>query len=884
MSRYVYRFGAGEADGSADQKQLLGGKGANLAEMTALGIPVPPGFTITTEVCGFSEDSEFDLRETLSEEVEGALLRVAELTETAFGDKSAPLLLSVRSGAPVSMPGMMDTILNLGLNDETVLALAKQTGDSRFAFDCYRRFVSMYGEVVMGVQPEKEGDPSPFAQILADKKAELDVVEDSQLSADDLKSLVTAFKIEILKRVELPFPEDPIAQLWGAVRAVFQSWQNKRAVFYRRVNNIDSSVGTAVTVQAMVFGNMGDDCATGVAFTRNPSTGAPGFFGEFLLNAQGEDVVAGIRTPQDIDELGEVMPEVHKELLSVANRLERHFKDMQDLEFTIQGKHLWLLQTRTGKRTGAAMIKVAVDMVKEELIEKRTAIGRIDPSKLDEILHPTLDPNGKPAVLAKGLPASPGAAIGKIVFSADEAEKWAARGEEVLLVRNDTSPEDIHGMQAAVGVLTARGGMTSHAAVVARGMGKTCVTACRALQILHTKKQLVVSGTTFSEGDVLTIDGSSGEIFAGRAGLIPASMSPEFTEFMGWVDDVRRLKVRTNADTAVDAKTARSFGAEGIGLCRTEHMFFAPERILAMREMILADSSESRHTALTKILPMQREDFKDLFRVMDGLPVTIRLLDPPLHEFLPHTEKEVAEVAKATGRTPESVAKVIADLSEINPMLGHRGCRLAISWPEVYETQAQAIAEAAVEVQGEGVDVRMEIMIPFVSIPAELRIIRPMVAQIVDGVLAEADATLDYLIGTMIELPRACLVASEIAENADFFSFGTNDLTQTTYGLSRDDSGRFLPDYISQGILSTDPFACLDTAGVGALIRVGVEQGRAMKTKLKVGICGEHGGDPSSVEFCHREGFDYVSCSPFRVPIARVAAAQAALRGEARSK
>ena len=884
MPRHVYRFGAGEADGNAEQKALLGGKGANLAEMTSLGIPVPPGFTITTEVCALAANEDTDLRELLGTQVEGALDRVAELTESTFGDRSNPLLVSVRSGAPVSMPGMMDTILNLGLNDETVQGLAEQTGDARFAYDCYRRFVAMYGEVVMGVRAENDADENPFAELLAQKKTEVGVQLDSDLSADDLRSLVTAYKIEILKQVEQPFPENPMAQLWGAVRSVFGSWQNKRAVFYRRMNNIDSSVGTAVNVQAMVFGNMGDDCATGVAFTRNPATGDPGFFGEFLLNAQGEDVVAGVRTPQDIGALSETMPEANEELLRVADRLEKHFGDMQDIEFTIQRERLWLLQTRTGKRSGAAMIKVAVDMVAEGHIDERTAIARMDPAKLDEVLHPTIDPERKPPLVAKGLPASPGAAIGRIVFGADEAEAWANRGESVLLVRNDTSPEDIHGMKAANGVLTARGGMTSHAAVVARGMGKPCVTACRALAIDAVKKELRIGDRCFQLGDLITIDGATGEVFAGRAGLVPASIGEEFATMMGWVDDVRRLKVRTNADTAVDARTAIAFGAEGIGLCRTEHMFFAPERILAVREMILAKSDESRREALDKILPMQREDFKDIFRVMEGMPVTVRLLDPPLHEFLPHEDAEIAQVAEVIGRTSAQVKTMIADLAEVNPMLGHRGCRLAVSWPEVYEVQAQALAEAAVAVLAEGIAVQLEIMIPFVSVPRELAAIRPLVCDVVDRVLLEADVELAYLVGTMIELPRACLVAGDIAENADFFSFGTNDLTQTTYGLSRDDAGRFLPEYLERGLIDNDPFVALDHEGVGALIRVGVEQGRAVKTKLKVGICGEHGGEPSSVEFCHREGFDYVSCSPFRVPIARVAAAQAALRGEARSK
>jgi pyruvate,orthophosphate dikinase len=742
----------------------------------------------------------------------------------------------------------------------------------------------MYGEVVMGVRGDAEGDESPFSIILAEKKAELGVNDDSELSADDLKSLVTAYKIEVLKKVEQPFPEDPMSQLWGAVRAVFNSWGNKRAVFYRRMHNLDGSVGTAVNVQAMVFGNMGENCATGVAFTRNPSTGSSGFFGEFLCNAQGEDVVAGVRTPQPIEELAAILPEAHEELLAVSARLERHFGDMQDLEFTIQHGRLWLLQTRTGKRSGAAMVKVAVDMVAEGIIDERTAIARIKPNKLEEILHPTIDPDNKPPQISKGLPASPGAALGRIVFTADDAEAWAARGEVVILVRNDTSPEDIHGMQAATGVLTARGGVTSHAAVVARGMGKPCVTACRTLKIDLAKREVMLDETRLVEGDMITLDGSTGEVFAGRAGLIPASIGEDFTVLMGWVDEVRRLKVRTNADTAVEARTALAFGAEGIGLCRTEHMFFAPERILAVREMILADSKESRQAALDKMLPMQREDFAEIFRVMHGLPVTIRLLDPPLHEFLPQAPGEISAVAKATGRTTADVRTVIKGLEEVNPMLGHRGCRLAVSWPEVYETQAKAIAEAVVVVLAEGIEVQLEIMIPFVSLPTEIRALRPLVRNQVDAVFAEAKIEHEYLVGTMIELPRACLIAGEIAEHADFFSFGTNDLTQTTYGLSRDDAGQFLSEYLEKGYLVSDPFATLDRSGVGALIRVGVEQGRAIKTKLKVGICGEHGGEPSSVEFCHREGFDYVSCSPFRVPIARVASAQAALRGEARSK
>jgi pyruvate,orthophosphate dikinase len=889
MARYVYRFGAGEADGRGDQKSLLGGKGANLAEMTALGIPVPPGFTITTEVCAYYYEHDHAFPDKLDGKVLQALDRVGELTGSRFGDARQPLLVSVRSGAPASMPGMMDTILNLGLNDETVKGLAENTGDLRFAYDCYRRFIAMYGEVVMGVTAPSEHEESPFERILANRKAERGVQRDDELGAEDLKWLVTQFKIEILRQVEVPFPEDPRAQLWGAIGAVIRSWNSPRARVYRRMAGISAGLGTAVNVQAMVFGNMGTDSATGVCFTRDPSTGAPGLYGEFLFNAQGEDVVAGVRTPEPLSLLAERMPEVHAELSSVCERLERHFSDMQDIEFTIQRGRLWLLQTRTGKRTGRAMVRIAVDMVREGLIDQRAAIRRIDPDKLGEVMHPTVDQNAKPPVLARGLPASPGAAIGRVVFSASEAEEWAQRGEQVVLVRTETSPEDIRGMKAAVGILTARGGMTSHAAVVARGMGKCCITGCNELRVDPPRECFTVTAegaaiTTVKKGDLITLDGATGELFLGSATLVPAQLGDDFATLMGWVDELRRLRIRTNADTPADARTARAFGAEGIGLCRTEHMFFAPERILAVRQMILAGTPEERRAALDKILPMQREDFLGIFQAMDGLPVTIRLLDPPLHEFLPHTAQEIADVARELGTRPERLAAVVQSLREANPMLGHRGCRLAISHPEIYETQTRAIAEAAVQATAAGIAVQPEIMIPFVSVPAELRELRELVCRVFDEVLAAAQVQLPYLVGTMIELPRACLIGDKIAEHADFFSFGTNDLTQTTYGFSRDDVARFLPTYLNREIMTRDPFVALDRDGVGALVRIGVEKGRAVKTKLKVGICGEHGGEPSSVEFCHVEGFDYVSCSPFRVPIARVAAARAALSGEARAK
>ncbi len=882
--KFVKQFGGGTADGRAKDKALLGGKGANLAEMASLGLPVPPGFTLTTEVCRYvMANGVGNYPAELAAEVQQSLAKVEELTSTKFGDGTSPLLVSVRSGAPASMPGMMDTILNLGLNDTTVEALAKEGGDARFAWDCYRRFVGMYGEVVLGVTSGNEHDPEPFDTILDDVKRKYRANRDQDLDEAALRETVARFKAEVLKRTGAPFPDDVVSQLWGAIGAVFRSWDNPRADAYRKMYGISSTIGTAVNVQAMVFGNLGDDCATGVAFTRNPATGTAELYGEFLTNAQGEDVVAGIRTPEPIAELGKKLPAAYAELVRMAKLLEDHFRDMQDLEFTIQKGQLFMLQTRGGKRTGKAMVKVAVDLVAEGKLTQNEAVMRIDPAKLDEVLHPTIDPKARPPAVGKGLPASPGAAIGRVVFTASAAEEWAQRGERVILVRTDTSPEDIHGMKAAVGILTARGGMTSHSAVVARGMGKCCVTACTSLRVDAPKKvaYFVASATQkeirLKEGDTLTLDGSTGEVFLGSAPLVPAQLGSELGTLMQWVDAVRTLKVRTNADTPTDARTARSFGAEGIGLCRTEHMFFQPERILAVREMILAPDEAGRRAALAKILPMQKSDFAELFRVMDGLPVTIRLLDPPLHEFLPHTQKDIDEVAADMNVSAAVIAAKTAELTEANPMLGHRGCRLAITFPEIYEIQVQAIGEAAREVAAEGVKVSPEIMIPLVMVSEELRRLRELVAKAMDSALA--GAAIPYTIGTMIELPRACVVADRIAEHADFFSFGTNDLTQTTFGLSRDDAGRFLPAYIDAGVLAADPFAVLDQDGVGALIELGVRGGRATRPHLKVGICGEHGGEPSSVEFCHRAGFDYVSCSPFRVPIARVAAARAALQG-----
>jgi pyruvate,orthophosphate dikinase len=891
--KLVRQFGGGAAEGRAKDRALLGGKGANLAEMAALGLPVPPGFTITTDVSRHAMAHGADAYPPeLAGEVDAALARLEQLTAHHFGGGRAPLLVSVRSGAPASMPGMMDTILNLGLTDETVEGLAAESGDARFAWDCYRRFVGMYGEVVLGVAAPSEHEDSPFDAILDDVKRTHRANRDQDLTEAALREAVARFKAEVLRATGRPFPDDVRAQLWGAIGAVLRSWSNPRAAVYRKLHGIPADTGTAVTVQVMVFGNLGDDCATGVAFTRNPATGTAELYGEFLLNAQGEDVVAGIRTPEPLPELAKRLPAAHAELARTAQLLEAHFRDMQDLEFTIQRGALYMLQARAGKRTGKAMVKVAVDLVAEGKLTPREAVARIDPAKLDEVLHPTIDPKARPPAIAKGLPASPGATIGRVVFTATEAEEWAARGERVLLVRTDTSPEDIHGMKAAVGVLTARGGLTSHAAVVARGMGKCCITACTSLRVDAARRtaSFVGGGTErkLREGDTLTLDGSTGEVFLGPAPLVPAQLGAELGQLMEWVDEIRTLRVRTNADTAIDARTARSFGAEGIGLCRTEHMFFQPERLVAVREMILAPDRAGRVAALARILPMQRSDFEELFRVMDGLPVTIRLLDPPLHEFLPHAPQEIDEVAHALGVSSGAIAAKVAELTEANPMLGHRGCRLGITYPEIYEIQAQAIGEAAVAAAAAGVVVHPEIMIPLVMAPEELRRLRALVAGALDRALAAAPAgagargaPIPYSIGTMIELPRACVVADRIAEHADFFSFGTNDLTQTTYGLSRDDAGRFLPAYLDAGVLPADPFAVLDPEGVGALIELGVRGGRSVKPGLKVGICGEHGGEPSSVELCHRMGFDYVSCSPFRVPIARVAAARAALAAPA---
>ena len=882
--KFVRQFGGGAAEGRATDKALLGGKGANLAEMASLGLPVPPGFTITTEVCRHVMASGAgNYPPGLDAEVAEALRQVEALTKASFGDAVHPLLVSVRSGAPASMPGMMDTILNLGLNDQTVAALAQRAGNPRFAWDCYRRFVAMYGEVVMGVVAPSEHEDLAFDRILEDVKRKHKAARDQDLSEAALREAVALFKAEIQRATGRAFPDDVTAQLWGAIGAVFASWNNPRADYYRKLNGISAAMGTAVNVQAMVFGNLGEDCATGVAFTRNPSTGANELYGEFLTNAQGEDVVAGVRTPEPIAQLAAKLPAAHAELVRVAKLLEDHFRDMQDLEFTIQSGQLFMLQTRSGKRTGRAMIKIAVDLVAEGVLSPRDAVLRMEPSKLDEVLHPMIDPKARPAAIAKGLPASPGAAIGKIVFTASAAAEWAQRGETVILVRTDTSPEDIHGMKAASGILTSRGGMTSHAAVVARGMGKCCVTSCTALRVDAARRTAAFIGggqeIKVKEGDTLTLDGSTGEVFLGPAPLVPAQLGSELDQLMAWVDSFRRLKVRTNADTPADARTARSFGAEGIGLCRTEHMFFQPERILAVREMILAGNEAGRRAALAKILPMQRSDFAELFRVMDGLPVTIRLLDPPLHEFLPHTPAEIDEVAAAVGVPRAAIAAKVAELTEANPMLGHRGCRLAITFPEIYEIQTRAIGQAAAEVARAGIAVHPEIMIPLVMVPEELRRLRALVTTTFTEAVSEAigGADIPVTIGTMIELPRACVVADQIAAHADFFSFGTNDLTQTTYGLSRDDAGRFLTTYIESGVLPSDPFAVLDPEGVGALIELAVRGGRGVKPHLKVGICGEHGGDPSSVGFCHRAGLDYVSCSPFRVPIARVAAARAAL-------
>ncbi|WP_308912056.1 pyruvate, phosphate dikinase [Pseudokordiimonas caeni] len=886
MTKWVYSFGGGVSEGRADMKNLLGGKGANLAEMASLGLPVPPGLTITTEVCTYYYDNGQSYPPELTAQVEAALAQIEASVGAKFGDVANPLLVSVRSGARVSMPGMMDTVLNLGLNDETVEGLAKNSDNPRFAWDSYRRFIQMYSDVVLGV------DHYHFEELIEMLKEDKGVDLDTELEADDWKQLAGEFKAKTEEVLGRPFPQDVKEQLWGAIGAVFGSWQIERAKVYRRLNNIPESWGTAVNVQAMVFGNMGDTSATGVAFTRNPSNGTREYYGEYLINAQGEDVVAGIRTPQYLtkaarEEAGakapsmeESMPEVYKQLADVFDKLERHYRDMQDIEFTVQHGKLWMLQTRSGKRTAKAALKIAVDLVEEGLIDEKTAVLRVDPAALDQLLHPTLDPTAPRDHFTRGLPASPGAAAGVVVFDADEAETLAKDGKDVILCRVETSPEDIHGMHAARGILTARGGMTSHAAVVARGMGRPCVSGAGTLRI-DTKAGVMTSlGREIKKGDFITIDGASGEVYVGAVKTLQPELHGDFAKLMVWADEYRKLRVRTNADTPNDTATAREFGAEGIGLCRTEHMFFEGERIVAVREMILAEDVTERKKALAKLLPMQRGDFVEIFKIMRGLPVTIRLLDPPLHEFLPREEDEFEDVAKAMGVPVEKLKRHAADLHEFNPMLGHRGCRLGITYPEIYEMQARAIFEAALEVvSSTGDTVVPEIMIPLVATEKELAMLRARVEKVAETVFAEKGEKVDYMVGTMIELPRAALRAGDIARSADFFSFGTNDLTQTTIGISRDDAGRFLDQYVKLDIFAVDPFVSIDQDGVGDLVKLGAERGRATKPGLKLGICGEHGGDPASVEFCHRVGLDYVSCSPFRVPIARLAAAQAALKG-----
>ncbi|MCH2546681.1 MAG: pyruvate, phosphate dikinase [Alphaproteobacteria bacterium] len=885
-TKYVYRFGDGSAEGRADMKALLGGKGANLAEMCALGLPVPPGFTINTDVCTDYYAGGKTMPKALKSQVEEALRAVEETAGASFGNAENPLLVSVRSGARASMPGMMDTVLNLGLNQATVQGLAKKSNNPRFAYDSYRRFIQMYSDVVLGL------DHYYFEELLDQKKMDREVYLDTELSAEDMIELVGEFKDLVQRELGAPFPEDVHEQLWGAIQAVFDSWMNARAITYRRLHEIPESWGTAVNVQAMVFGNMGDDCATGVAFTRNPSTGEKAFYGEYLINAQGEDVVAGIRTPQpltiagkgdggDLPAMEETMPPAYADLVAIYQKLEAHYRDMQDIEFTIQNGKLWMLQTRSGKRTAAAAIRIAVEMADENLITQEEAVGRIDPAALDQLLHPTLDPDAPKTVIARGLPASPGAAAGTVVFTAEDAEARAKMGEHVILVRIETSPEDIHGMHASQGILTARGGMTSHAAVVARGMGKPCVSGAGDVRIDYGAKTFTTGGKTVKEGDRLTINGGTGEVILGEVATIQPQLSEDFAKLMTWADATRQLKIRANAETTLDAQTARKFGAEGIGLCRTEHMFFDSERIIAMREMIMSDNVHGRKSALEKLLPMQRKDFSELFEVMAGLPVTIRLLDPPLHEFLPHTEDEMREVGKAAGISLEQVRFRASSLKESNPMLGHRGCRLGITYPEIYEMQVRAIFEAASEVSKKGKDtVIPEIMIPLVMNVNEFNILRKLVDRLAGEVETQSGIKIEYLVGTMIELPRAALRAGDIAENAEFFSFGTNDLTQTTLGISRDDSASFIERYKADGIVESDPFATLDVEGVGELIAIAASRGRATRKNLKLGICGEHGGDPASIAFCQSIGLDYVSCSPYRVPIARLAAAQAALHSK----
>ena len=885
MTKWVYTFGDGAAEGRAGDRNLLGGKGANLAEMCSLGLPVPPGFTITTEACNWYYANGNAYPDSLVSDVDGALDHIARLTGRRFGDPEKLLLVSVRSGARASMPGMMDTVLNLGLNDETVEALVADSGDPRFAYDSYRRFIQMYCDVVLGV------DHEVFEEILEDRKASLGRDLDTELTAVEWQEVIALYKARIEEELGKPFPQDPREQLWGAIGAVFSSWMNQRAITYRRLHDIPESWGTAVNVQAMVFGNMGDTSATGVAFTRNPSTGEKALYGEFLVNAQGEDVVAGIRTPQNITEaariaagsdkpsLQKLMPDAFTAFVDISQKLEKHYRDMQDLEFTIERGKLWMLQTRSGKRTAKAALKIAVDMANEKLISRHDAVTRIDPASLDQLLHPTIDPKAERNVIGVGLPASPGAATGEIVFSSDEAEEAKAVGRKVILVRVETSPEDIHGMHAAEGILTTRGGMTSHAAVVARGMGKPCVSGAGSLRVDSRAGTLMAMGVTLKKGDVITIDGGNGQVLKGSVAMLQPELSGDFAAIMEWADAARRMKVRTNAETPADARMARSFGAEGIGLCRTEHMFFDGARIVAMREMILADTEKDRRAALAKLLPMQRSDFLELFEIMAGLPVTIRLLDPPLHEFLPKTEEEIAEVAASMDVSAEKLRRRTEALHEFNPMLGHRGCRLAVSYPEIAEMQARAIFEAAVEAgRKAGKLVVPEIMVPLVGIVKELDYVKARIDQVAKAVMEETGVKMEYLTGTMIELPRAAIRAHVVAETAEFFSFGTNDLTQTTFGISRDDASSFLETYRQKGIIEQDPFVSLDIDGVGELVRMAAEKGRGTRPQIKLGICGEHGGDPASIRFCEEVGLDYVSCSPFRVPIARLAAAQAAIR------
>ena len=881
---WVYNFGASGTEGDSSMRNLLGGKGANLAEMSGIGLPVPPGFTITTEVCTYFNDNGRKYPAELEAQVKDSISRIEAETGAHFADPANPLLVSVRSGARASMPGMMDTVLNLGLNDETAAGLAARADDARFAYDSYRRFIQMYADVVMGV------DHGLFEDALETMKLNRGVFDDTGLEGDDLKALVEEFKTIVQDEAETDFPQDPWVQLWGAVGAVFNSWMNARAITYRRLNSIPASWGTAVNVQAMVFGNMGTDCATGVAFTRNPSTGENSFYGEFLINAQGEDVVAGIRTPlpltraarQDGDgeSMEEAMPDVFAQLDVVRRQLEKHYADMQDLEFTVQQNKLYMLQTRSGKRTAEAALRMSVEMAEEGLISQDEALLRVDPNALDQLLHPTLDPTAEKDVLTRGLPASPGAACGQIVLSADKAEELSGAGHQVILVRLETSPEDIHGMHAAAGILTARGGMTSHAAVVARGMGRACVSGAGELRFDEVSGTVFIHETQLSEGDIITIDGSSGEVYRGAVATVQPRMSKAFSTIMEWADERRRMAVRTNAETPVDARTAVGFGAEGIGLCRTEHMFFDQDRIIAMRRMIMAADTEGREAALAKLLPMQRQDFEELFSIMAGLPVTIRLLDPPLHEFLPHSADELADVAEAAGVSNETARQRALKLAESNPMLGHRGCRLAVTYPEICRMQARAIFEAACAVAATGAAPVPEIMVPLAATGKEIALCKAVIDEEAEAVMATTGQQLSYLVGTMVELPRAAICAVDLAAEAEFFSFGTNDLTQTALGISRDDAGAFLHYYIDAEIYAKDPFVSIDRDGVGALVKIGVEGGRSQRPDIKLGVCGEHGGDPDSISFFEEVGLDYVSCSPYRVPAARLAAAQAAIRGQ----